>query len=492
MAENGTGPSVKLHEASDLYDAGEYDESLRVCNELLNEEPDNGAALFQIGLLFLRAERWGLAYNVYRRFTEIMPEIAAGWTNLGRALQELHRGKEAEDCFLRCLDLEGERFPPLNNLLLCAINRNDYSEAIKWAERAKPLATGDSLKEWRHNVSLAYLATRRWKEGWECFEASLPSKWRKERNYAGEGRWDGTPNRAVVFHGEQGIGDELMFASILPEAIRDCSRSIIECDSRLEGLFRRTFPQATVYGTRFHKYTTWPPEHRIEARCAFGSLARFYRNRNEDFPRKPFLVADPDRRLQWRSLLDTLPGLKIGLAWTGGTRASRQRDRSLLPEQLKPLLDTGHTFVSLEYRNGPTPDGVKLWRHAVHTTDYDDTAALVAELDRVVSVTTAVALLAGALGTPCHVMVPEEPTWHWCPDGEMPWFDIKLYRRKGQSWTPVVQEIAGILSSLRGRRPDGRSTGPSLNGHSSNTGLNLSGLSSFVSQKMDAPCPPTT
>ena len=479
ISENGTGPDLRLVEAIDLTEAGEYDDALHLANKLLNEKADDAAALFVAGGLFLKVQRFGLAYNIYRRCSELMPEKAEIWGNLGHALLEMHRHKEAEACFRRCLALAGDYFAPLNNLMLSAVKRNAYAEALDWAERAKPFATGDSLREWRQNVALARLALRHWREGWDAFEASLPSKWRKERIYGQEGRWDGSPGKAVVFHGEQGIGDEVMFASILPEAIAHCASAIIECDARLEGLFRRSFPAATVHGTRYHKYLDWPQATRIDARCAFGSMARFYRNKDEDFPRKPFLIADPERRLQWRCLLDTLPGAKIGLAWTGGTVNTRQRDRSLRLDELAPLLATGHSFVSLEYRPGPTPDGVRLWRHAVQTNDYDDTAALVAELDCVVSVTTAVALLAGALGTPCHVLVPQEPTWHWCPDGEMPWFDFKLHRRKGLEWKPVVEEVAAILSSLPSRARAGRPMDRSSNGPSSRTGLNLSGSWSF-------------
>jgi hypothetical protein len=246
----------------------------------------------------------------------------------------------------------------------------------------------------------------------------------------------------------QGLGDELLFASCIHDATQHVS-PIIECDHRLAGLFRRSFGCPT-YGTRFTEKRDWLNNHNPKAKCAIGSLPKFYRRSEDSFPGQPYLKADPEKRAMARALLDQWPGRKIGLAWTGGQKHTRDKDRSLTLTDLEPLLSLGGiTWVSLQYKGNyyDSPDPrIKHVPIFTQSQDYDDTAALVAELDSVVSVTTAVAFLAGGLGTDCHVAVPSHPTWHWCRDGVLPWFPLKLYRREGTDWAPVVQRIAEAVS----------------------------------------------
>src|SRR5690606_23651049 len=110
----------------------------------------------------------------------------------------------------------------------------------------------------RHNLGLAYLQNQQWEDGWRNFEASVGfSEDRRERVYGDEIPWDGTKNRVVIAYGEQGIGDEISFASCIPDFIKDCKEAVIECDERLAGLFRRSFPKAHVYGTRYKEVIDW-------------------------------------------------------------------------------------------------------------------------------------------------------------------------------------------------------------------------------------------
>ncbi|HZC80885.1 MAG TPA: hypothetical protein VE222_04065, partial [Nitrospiraceae bacterium] len=161
--------------------------------------------------------------------------------------------------------------------------------------------------------------------------------------------------------------------------------------------------------------------------------------------------ASPEMRLQWRALLDSLGRKpKVGIAWTGGITETGKERRSLKLEQLLPILKQDAEFVSLQYLD-PTEEleqleethGIKVhnWSWA-NAYDYDQTAALVAELDLVISVTTTVALTAGALGTECWVLVPQKPIWMYCTEGDFPWFDLKLFRQNG-AWP--IEEIASKL-----------------------------------------------
>src|SRR5690606_39069215 len=120
--------------------------------------------------------------------------------------------------------------------------------------------------------------------------------------------------------GEQGIGDEISFASILPDLIKTQKHIVLDAHDKLAGLLARSFPEIEVHPTRMQKPSDkdWRDGRKFDAHCLIGSLAYHKRKKHEDFPGTPFLVADPERRLQWKALLDTLPGKKVGIAWTGG------------------------------------------------------------------------------------------------------------------------------------------------------------------------------
>jgi len=232
------------------------------------------------------------------------------------------------------------------------------------------------------------------------------------------------------------------------------NKVIIECSAKLEGLLRRSFGCPT-YGTVLIKGgQRWPAEYPVDASVALGSLPGFYRNSDEAFPGTPYLVADPQRRIQWRALLDSLGDKpKVGLAWTGGIKRTGYSRRSLDLKDLMPILKQDATFVSLQYKDAPEVDelraaGVDIhhWPHGVQSQDYDDTAALVAELDLVITVATAVVNLAGGLGKPCWVLTPKAPLWRFGLTGNaMPWYkSVRLYRQHA-AWLEVIAEVATDL-----------------------------------------------
>jgi ADP-heptose:LPS heptosyltransferase len=167
--------------------------------------------------------------------------------------------------------------------------------------------------------------------------------------------------------------------------------------------------------------------------------------------------------VQWRALLDAIgPKMKVGIAWTGGKKNTGKHRRSLDLDDLLPILRQDATFVSLQYMDSPDilalqdTHGITIhhWRHAVQTADYDDTAALVAELDLVICVTTAALHLCGAMGQRCWVMMPKHPHWMFGISGDsMPWYEsVKLYRQK-HNWVELIAEVATDLRNLIRPKP---------------------------------------
>ena len=425
--------SSRAEEANRLIEAGQAEEALRLGTKELDDFPDNPVALYIVGRALLDLERPGLARVLCRRAVEIIPNDAALWNNLGHAYQMSYDLEGAEEAFLTSLRLNPRSYYALNNLSLAYVNGGRPDKAIEFADKA--LFIYPEGRDARENKSFARLMKRDW--DWEGYELGLgKSKERKERSYVNptEPRWNGEKGQTVVAYGEQGLGDEIAFACCIPSLMKDCN-VIIDSDPRLEGLFSRSFG-CPVYGTRYKNDCTWPSKYKIDSRVAFSSLLKFY----PDFS-GPYLYADPARRKIWRAILDQYPGRKIGIAWTGGIAKTGQKHRSLSPEVFKAL---DGTLISLEYKDIKPVEGIIDFSRFINTSDYDDTAALVAELDLVVTVTTSMVDLCGALGQECHVLVPSSPHWRYGVEGQMPWYkSVKLYRHN-KEWRELRANLRRI------------------------------------------------
>lgn len=416
-------------------------------NLALNDSPEDFKLIALLGKLFQKDDAYGLAFNCWKRVLQLdkHPDPAV-FNNLGLAsacvgTQEYQ--DIAERNFRKALLINPENVPSLNNLALFALHSGDYEQCMKLCERS--LKIQPCQPEVHETRAYAHLMFGRWEEGWKDWEWSVGSKFRP--HIGTEPYWDGEKGVDLLLRGEQGIGDEISFASILPDVAKDC-RVTLECDYRLHGLFSRSFPDVRVVGSRVGDKRGSFPNH--DYRALLGSLAKHYRSKEEGFPGTPYLVADPERRIQWRALLDTLPGKKIGIAWTGGKLNTFRERRSMKLDRLLPILRTGHTFVSLEYKD-PSAEidalkqahgiEVKHWPRASMSKDYDDTAALVAELDLVISATTATVHLCGALGKECLVMAPKKPRWFYGRQGNrIPWYKSVEIFRQGKDWP--IAEIA--------------------------------------------------
>ncbi len=445
--------AIRAYEIYEQSGTDGADEAMAILNACLTENPDDVDALSLAGRILYDAGHFGHSQVLLSQALRLKPTHSAAWQDLGRSAHMRNKTEFASRCFANALRITGDRFTAYNNLLLMNNTLGRPEKALEIAPIAKFLCgTQDEAQALNSNGAIACLMLRKWAAGWANYDGMLvPGQFRKELFYHVDGeqlpRWDGTPGGEVIVYGEQGLGDEIMFASMIPDMIAQGTTPIIHCDRRLTGLFKRSFA-CPVYGGRGKKTgTAWIKDHRPKAAIAIGSLGRYFRNKEEDFPRAAYLVADPEKRAMCRALLNQWPGRKIGLAWSGGSKKTRAFDRSLTLEELAPIIGIPNaTFVSLEYAGGePSDERVKHVPFLTQSQDYDDTAALVAELDGIVSVTTAVALLAGAVGTPVHVLVPTHPTWHWLEEGEMPWFPLKLYRRVGNDWTTTIDLLAEEL-----------------------------------------------
>ena len=413
----------------------------------------------------MHADSHGLAYNLLRRSAELDPTNAGAFHNIGKCYHECLNDEKADEYFRKAVKVKPTFAAALEGMGLSALHRGDFDGCIDFNNRA--LAEEPGAKDARVNRAMAYLAKKRWIEGWRDFDANLgDDKNRKEMIYGDEIRWTGDKGQNVICYGEQGLGDEISFASCIPDLIRDSKHVTIECDMRLKRLFKRSFPQATVYGTRYKKKTpAWKePPPVFDARVAMGTLPGFYRLKDSAFHGKPYLVPNPQMATAWRALLASLGDKpKIGIAWTGGIPKTGQKRRSVTLDTFGPLFKSFDAeWVSLQYKESEegieeaeAKYGIKIhdWEWGNRQYDYDQTAALVSELDVVISVTTAVVDLAGGLGKECWCLVPKVPLWRHGESGDwFPWAKaVTLFRQKGNEWP--IHLLLGKLKDRYGARP---------------------------------------
>lgn len=418
----------------------------------MDDAPDDPAFLYMAGNLFAKADKYGFALHLYRCAVNMAPERPEVWNNYGKALHGLGRHREARDAFMSALKRADagnavDRANYLSNVALTFMEEGERRKAIEWAEKA--LAVDETCGGAHQTVGFCSLALGDWGRGWDGYAKLHTGKYRPIVKIGDEPYWDGKPVRTLFVFGEQGIGDELMFASMLPDVARDCGKVVLECDRRLGGLLARSFPQVDVYPTRKVQAVSWPTRYRIDAGIAIGDLTMYYRRTPDACPGTPYLVADPERRLQWRALFDSWgPRPKVGLCWSGGHNGVQTKQRAMGLEAFRPLIESlDADFVSLQYRD-PTAEiaatglPVRHYARATLTDDYDDTAALVAELDAVIGIHTAAHHLAGGLGVPSIVMTPARSTWIWAMP-RMPWYaSAELFRqRDGEAWSGTVRRL---------------------------------------------------
>jgi len=416
------------------------------------------------GALLLDVGDQAGAITAFEHAVELDPRHPDANSNLGLLLfrdrGEYERGARHIE---RALELAPDNPSYLCNYTMVSMHRGELERTIDLCDRL--LQRRPDMEEVRLNRGLAHLKLGRFDAGWHDYEArkSVRCNYLARDLEWPEWQGDALEDKAILIYGEQGLGDEIMFASCFPDMVARANHCVIECEPRLQALFSRSFPSATVVsGAQTRARPAWV-DHvpGIDVQVSAGSLPLHLRRAPDSFPpHTGYLTADPEKRQRWRERLDQLgPGYKIGLSWRGGMPSTRRGLRSMDLPALCALFEVREAhFVDLQY--GDTADErarfaaasgytLNTWLEAL--SDFDEQAALIAELDLVISVCTAVIHLTGALGRDVWVMVPSVPEWRYQRQGDrMPWYpSLRMFRqREGEDWTAVLSDVGQALRRL--------------------------------------------
>lgn len=436
-----------VKEAGEHHAAGRFTEAAHLYETLLGANPTDPIILYLYGTLNSQRSEFGTAIVKLWASTQLGgDEIPEVWHNLGVAYRNEGHNDKARESYQKCLDLEPERADTLAMMAGSYINVGQPEKAIEWADKA--LAIEDTPHA-RNHKALASLELGRWADGWRDYESrfELPTFSAMARPYECP-RWDGKAVKKLAIHGEQGIGDEIMFMSCFYEAFDLADEVVIECADRLVPLFKRAF-NVQCYGTHNALVADNPD---IDAYIPMGSLPGLFRRRDSDFPRRPYLTADDALVTEFKRKLGD--GMKIGIAWHGGTKGTHQELRNASLTHWQSLIDNNKdkTFISLQYgQDGPMQAqemGIMHWQDAID--DFEQQAALIASCDLVVSVCQTAIHMAGALGVPCWCLTPDHAAWRYGVQGPMLWYPetLELIRQDGAGWDGVFETVGNRLDDI--------------------------------------------
>lgn len=442
--------------AQSLHVSGKFDEAMRLYDDLLTQNHDNPGLLAQVGTLFLQKGYPGLAISIFEQAAEKAVKypnsgVSVGdlLCNLGIAYRESGQHEKCREAFGRAMKKDPSPETVANYAGLF-INVGTPEIAEKYARQAIAMKPDNALGHW--SLAVALLEQGKWEKAWEHHEWAYKTHppMRIDRKLANLPMWDGTPGKKLAIWGEQGLGDEIMFASMIPDVMRD-NEVTLECHTRLKTLFEKSFG-VPCYGNRESKDMSWADGLDLDARISIASLGRFYRTKKDDFHGTPYLKAESAPKGN---------KFRVGISWTGGLKAGRVATRSVPLAWWRSILNNSCEFVSLQYTDCKYDldmmdgFGYSIKRpEEVFANDYYETAKLVKSCDLVISICTSVVHLAGALGVPCWCLTPHKVAWRYGVKGPMPWYrSVRLYRQQdGQSWKPVVERIGYDLSELLDRK----------------------------------------
>jgi len=442
--------------------AGQLAEAETTYGGLLAETPNDAETLSNLSAVYNAAQCHEAAEKAARASLAAAPGYWAALANLGTALHRQQRFEDAIATYLQAVRANPGHSSAWTNLGVALTEQGRPAESLQAHDAAVALAPNDA--EVHTNRALALLSAGDYAVGFTEFEWRWRTPAMSVHRLEGP-RWRGPTSgnsiagRPILLHEEGGFGDTLQFIRYVPKVAALGAQVVVRVQPELRRLLQRSLPGIEILTT-----DDTLPAYDIHAPLL--SLPSCFRTTLQSVPAQlPYLRACPDAAARWRARLNQAlgpkKGLRVGLVWSGAPRLGmaqmRAMDhrRSIAQERLAPLAGIpGISFVSLQYPPPNLPGGRTvlpgLYDPMPEIADFDDTAALVENLDLVIAVDTAVAHLAGALGKPVWLMSRFDMCWRWVAGRtESPWYPAMRILRQPRpgDWEPVLAAVADALRS---------------------------------------------
>ena len=435
---------------------GRNEQAVRCYRNALTCDAGFLPALVNLGDLLSSQGEDDEALELFQRAAELHPASIEAVNGLALLLQRNNRFNEAIVYYHKALALDAGKADVINNLGNCLCAAGKYDEAEATYRRAEAL--GDPYGTFYR--ALLLLTRGQWEAGLEADEQRFLEALIKPRPFAWP-RWQGEPlaGKTLLIWGEQGVGDELMFASLLPDMLARNAKIILEMDARLAPMFTRSFPSAEIILRTEPASPALLARGDVDYQIPMGSLMRHARPARDYALRKGYLQADAalvaETAKRYRALGKEL---RVGISWVSkGTESSRQRSMKLT-DWLPVLRTEGVRFFNLQYGDHTAElnalaagEGITIHHddQVDPLCDMEAFAAQVASMDLVISCANSTVHMAGSLGVPVWVLVPYFPSWRWFLDrDDSYWYrHIIVFRQnRPAQWEEVIALVADRLA----------------------------------------------
>jgi Flp pilus assembly protein TadD len=432
--------------------AGRLAEAETIYRQILQVMPNYASALHNLGELAYRCKRYDAAIDLLKRASEIEPTKAIHQNTMAVALFSSGRPDESYHACLRALELDPQLASAHANLGICFADRGDLPASIKSFERAIELDPNNACAH--DGLGLSSLMNGDLQRGWHEQEW----RWAKHdfapRRFTGTPHWKGEDLRGktLFIYVEQGYGDVFQFCRYLPILAERGIKVLMEQPPEIANLLR-TVPGNTQWIT-----AGLPVAPVCDVACPLMSIPLWCGTTLETIPAViPYLRANPDLVARWRVFFQSDANLKVGICWAGRPTHTNDHNRTTTLDSFAPLADVpGVTYYSLQKgpaaaQAGRPPAGMRLIDMSPRLENFDITAAMICNLDLLITVDTSLAHLAGAMGRPIWNLLPFCPDWRWMlnrPD--TPWYPtMRLIRLpKRGDWQSAIMEAKLALRDL--------------------------------------------
>jgi tetratricopeptide (TPR) repeat protein len=437
--------------AISLHNVGKSDQAIPLLREALSMEPENAQTRLNLALALnnygnVLRERGAVdeALSALREAQSLRPDLAQVRNNLASALRDNYQLDEAILEYRQAIALDPRYAQAWNNLGVALREKLQIQEAIDAHRRA--IAIQPSYADAHFALGWALLLTGNFVEGWKEYE------WRLRQKNASllERTWDGAElnGKTILLHAEQGFGDTIQYARFIPRVAQGGGKIILACQSELVRLLKNLPGVDRVVSNA----EALPP---FDVRCPLMSLPLvFATEASTILANIPYLTPDADDVARWSKRLKPGQRLRVGVSWSGRPTHPDDRNRSIPLHDFRPLFQHSEIEIhSLQPSAGQGAD-MGLIEYGDALKDFADTAALIGNLDLIISVDTAVAHLAGAMGKPVWLLLPYSPDWRWMLNhSDSPWYPtMRLFRQSRlRDWVSVVNQVAQQLSITASR-----------------------------------------
>ena len=441
---------------------GHIQESINNYNYVIELQPDNIKAYFNKGILLQASQQYNDAINSYKQVIKLQPSNYEAFNNIGQAFHKIGDLKKALKSYLSAIKLNPVFYEAYYNQALALEDSGKIYEAIQSYQNALDINNSDPQIHW--NLSLLQIMTGNLKDGWQNYKYGKFTK-EKDRRFVQTPyvNWNGEKltNKRILITAEQGIGDEIMFCSCIPDLIKHGpSQIIIECDQRISKILTNSFEHIATISRNNRSDDQWKKElGEVDYHIQAGDLPSFFRSNNKDSPQTvSYLIPDTQLIKKWKKRYDKLEhAFNIGISWKGGIN---DQNRSFDLSKFVNIFSLNANFINLQY--GDYSHEITLcqeqynitindWDDADSLLDLDNFSAQLAALDLVISVDNSTLHFAGAIGVKTYALLPYMSNYRWMINTNRSlWYpSVTLFRQKKSSnWDNVLNEIHSELNTI--------------------------------------------